>query len=164
MPSFGPTTKFCFFCWASMTTKGLRAGTGTLCASNTSWFDRCFQMYRRTWISLLLIPFFSAVLLFLVLNPISTRAGGGGHCHPPPPPPPPPKYTSSNIPRTPWAMDLKLHELIFKAKKIIQPLPPTLGYHSNVQSWDMFLRNTFRQFSYKSSPELDFFFCSFHEE
>ena len=32
-----------------------RAWTGRLCASNTSWFDRCFQMYRRACIAPLLI-------------------------------------------------------------------------------------------------------------
>ena len=57
-PSFGPTTKSSFFCCASTITKGQHAWTGTLCAWNTSWFDKCFQMYRRTCISLLLILFF----------------------------------------------------------------------------------------------------------
>ena len=42
--------------------------------------------------------------------------------------------------------------------------PPTLGYNSNVKSLRMFLKNTFRQFSCKSSSELDLFFCYFHEE
>ena len=65
--------------------------------------------------------------------------GGGGHCALPPP-----KYISSNISRTPWATDLKLsdnlNDLIFNTKIIFQPPPPTLGYHSDVQSWRMFLK------------------------
>ena len=56
MPSLGPTTKSSIFCRASTTTKRHQAWTGTLCASKTSWFDRCFQMYRRTCTTLLLIP------------------------------------------------------------------------------------------------------------
>ena len=57
-PSFGPTTKSSFFCRASTITERQHAWTGTLCTSNTSWFDRCFQMYRRTCISLLWLLFF----------------------------------------------------------------------------------------------------------
>ena len=72
------------------------------------------------------------------------------------------------ISRTPWATDLKgsdnSNDLIWKPKFIFQPPPPIFGYHSNVQSWRMFLKNTFRQFSCKSSRELDGFFCVFHEE
>ena len=78
---------------------------------------------------------------------LSQPGGGGTLC----PPPPPPRYTSSNISGTPWATDLKLsdnlNDLNWKIKKIIfQPPPPTLGYHSNVQSWRMFLKSAFRQF------------------
>ena len=46
MPSLDPTTTSSFFCRASTTTKRHQVWTGTLCASNTLWFDRCFQMYR----------------------------------------------------------------------------------------------------------------------
>ena len=55
--------KFLFFVTF---TKRHRAWTVTMCASNTSWFDRCFQMtlYRRTCISLLLIPFSSVEKIF----------------------------------------------------------------------------------------------------
>ena len=82
-------------------------------------------------------------------------------------PPPPPRYTSSNISGTPWATDLKLsdnlNELNWKIKIYFQPPPPTLGYHSNVQSWRMFLKSAFRQFSCQSLPELDVF-CYSHKE
>ena len=44
------------------------------------------------------------------------------------------------------------------------PLPPPIvGYHSNVQSWRMFLNNTLRHFLCKSAPELEVFWC-FHEK
>ena len=91
------------------------------------------------------------------------------------PPPPPPPYTSSNISRTPWATDLKLYdivmELIFNKKdtewvlkKIsFQPPPPTLGYHSNVQSWRMFLKTHFGSFRAKD-PQNSTLFCYSHEE
>ena len=76
----------------------------------------------------------------------------------PPPPPPPPRYTSSNISRTPWATDLKLsdnlNELTFEAKTIFQPPPPTLRYHSNVQSLCMFLNSTVSAVFMQSSPDL----------
>ena len=44
------------------------------------------------------------------------------------------------------------------------PLPPPIvGYHSNVQSWRMFLNNTLRHFLCKRAPELEVFWC-FHEK
>ena len=79
------------------------------------------------------------------LNPIPT-GGGGDIC-----PPPPTRHTSSNISRTPCAADLKfsnnLNELIFKTKITFQLRLSTLGYHSKVQSWLMFLDNTFNTFN-----------------
>ena len=111
-------------------------------------------IWRGSWLS-------SKPRTFRVhFNPIPTR--GGGHIVPPPPP----RYTSSNISGTPWATDLKLsdnlNELNWKTKIIFQPPPPTLGYHSNVQSWRMFLKSAFRQFSCQSLPELDVF-CYSHD-
>ena len=88
------------------------------------------------------------------LNPIPT--GEGVHCATPPPP------TYSNISRSRWFRDLKLsdnlNDLICNRKKLIfLAPPPTLGYHSNVQSWRMLLKNSFRQFSSESAPELKVF-------
>ena len=46
-----------------------------------------------------------------------------------------------------------------RTKIYFQPPPPTLSYHSNVQIWRMFLKNTFRQFSCKGHQNSTFFFA-----
>ena len=80
--------------------------------------------------------------------------------------PAPSTYTSSNTWRTPLAKDLKLsnhlNEQIFKTRYIFNRLRSPL-LSSNVQIWGMILKNTFRQFSSKSSPELDLFLF-FHDD
>ena len=47
--------------------------------------------------------------------------------------------------------------------KIFQPPPPTLGYHSNVQSWRTFLKTHFGNFHAKAHQNSTLV-CYFHEE
>ena len=93
---------------------------------------------KRVWVLFIL----SGRWNVLGLNPITTKGGYIAQ----PPPPPPHACTSSNISRTLGAKDLKLsdnlNELVIKPK-IFQPPPPTIGYHSNVQSCRIFLKTYF---------------------
>ena len=80
----------------------------------------------------------------------SGGGGGGALCPPPPPPGTLPLISQERLELPTWnflTIIMNLNELIFKTHFIFQPPPPPLGYHSNVQSWHMFLKNTFRQFS-----------------
>ena len=89
-------------------------------------------------------------------NPFQGGGGGGGaHCALPPPQVNFLKYLKNALSyrvETFWLLKWTNFQ-----KKHFQLSPPTLGYHSNAQSWRMFSNNIFQQFSSKISPELERF-------
>ena len=84
--------------------------------------------------------------------------GGGAHCAPPPTPPGTLPQISQERLETFWQFKWANFQ-----KKNFKTPPPTLGYHSNRQSWCLFLQNTYRQFLCSRSRELDVF-CCHHKE
>ena len=98
-------------------------------------------------------------MLDRVILPYPNQGQGGGGIVPPPPEGTLPQISQERLELSTWNL-LTIYMNSFSKQKSIFQLPAiTIGYHSNVQSWCMFLKNTFWQLT--PNPE---FFCDFHED